>query len=646
MRILLFALCSALSAADKAPSWVRDAAAMKTGAYPSQVAVAVLLQEEQVTVDPDGRRVMRERGVKRILQRSRDSVRAFRSYNSKSGRIRDFQGWVIPPSGEAVELSRKGIIDVALATDSTYDEYRGKVLDAGNSLEPGSTFAYEVTEEERTVFTQYPYAFQESAPVLVSRFVVTVPAGWEVKGEMLNAPRLEPAVAGGTYTWELRDLPWREPEEYAPDTHVLAPRLGVTYYPPEGSGARLPRLANWSTVSGWLAGLVDPPATVSEAIRAKAAQLTAGASTELEKLRAIAAFAQQTTYVSIQMNLTRGGGYTPNPADQILARNYGDCKDKATLVRALLAGAGMESFATAIYWGDRQLVRAEWPSPHPFNHMIVAVKVSGETRLPVVFEHARLGRLLPFDPTDPYTPLGDLPREQQGSRALIVAGAQGELATMPLLAPSANRIESVTEARYEMDGALAATVKRQYYGQAAARLRRLSRSQGQDEFRKSFESGLSRRLGGLTLGRIEAQDQMEQGRLDLQMEMSLKQFGQLMQERLLVITPGALAPTPEYGFTAQDRKAPIELMGSLRKDRVTLAVPAHFQLDELPDAVKVESPYGAYKAAWSYGNGVVAFVQEMEVRDVLVPAAEYTAVRRFFEQVSGAQASAVVLLKR
>jgi hypothetical protein len=87
-------------------------------------------------------------------------------------------------------------------------------------------------------------------------------------------------------------------------------------------------------------------------------------------------------------------------------------------------------------------------------------------------------------------------------------------------------------------------------------------------------------------------------------------------------------------------------MGSSRKDRVTLALPGHFKLDELPDPVKLETPYGTYRAAWSYQNGLLAFVQEMEVRDLLVPVADYAGVRQFFEDMSAAQASAVVLLNR
>src|SRR5207253_1703497 len=100
------------------------------------------------------------------------------------GRIRDFQGWLIPPNGKTITYTKDRIVDVAV-TEGLYEELRTKFL-ACDSSAPGSIFAYEVTEEEKTVFTQYQYRFQEELPVLVSRLSLTLPAAWEFKAAMLN----------------------------------------------------------------------------------------------------------------------------------------------------------------------------------------------------------------------------------------------------------------------------------------------------------------------------------------------------------------------------------------------------------------------------------------------------------------------------
>ena len=71
--LLLLALtATVLTAAEDAPSWAREAASQTVPDYPSKVNSVVLLQEEMVTVDADGRRVMRERGA--IIHESRDII--------------------------------------------------------------------------------------------------------------------------------------------------------------------------------------------------------------------------------------------------------------------------------------------------------------------------------------------------------------------------------------------------------------------------------------------------------------------------------------------------------------------------------------------------------------------------------------------
>src|SRR5437868_13692123 len=196
---LLPLAASLLHGAADAPDWVKQLASAPVPGYPAKVNSVVLFQEEAVTVDADGRRVMRERGAIKILQRSEEKIEAYRTYNAKNGRIRDFQGWLIPPSGKAVPYGKNSILDRAISLDDVYNEVRAKVLECG-SVVPDSIFAWEVTEEEKSVFTQVAYGFQERSPVLLSRFALTLPAGWEAKGVLFNSGKQEPSVSGNTYT--------------------------------------------------------------------------------------------------------------------------------------------------------------------------------------------------------------------------------------------------------------------------------------------------------------------------------------------------------------------------------------------------------------------------------------------------------------
>jgi hypothetical protein len=219
-----------------APSWVREAAGQAHGTFPPKVTKVVLLQEEHLTVAPDGKRVIRERGAIKFLQKDRESVAAYRAYNTKSGKIRDFQAWLIVPDGSESALAEKNaIVDVALS--DSHDEARAKRISCPSDAPAGSVFAWEVTEEEKTVFTQYTYSFQGSLPVVASRFSLTTPAGWESRGAMINGADVKAQVSGQTSTWEMRNLPWIPDEDYRPDTRALTARLGVSYFPASPAAA-------------------------------------------------------------------------------------------------------------------------------------------------------------------------------------------------------------------------------------------------------------------------------------------------------------------------------------------------------------------------------------------------------------------------
>jgi hypothetical protein len=639
-----------LSAKD-VPPWVRDASAMAPKQeFPAKVASVVLFREEHLTVSADGKWATTEHAVIKILQNGRKRISAWRPYNTKTGRIRDFRGWLILPSGKEAEYQKNSVVDEALSAEYTYDEGRAKRLDCDPDAPAGTVFAYEVTLEEDTVFTTYPYSFQNSEPVVVSRFVLSLPPAWEERAFIFNHGEVQPQVEGHTYSWELRDLPWIEREEHSPGFESIAPWIGVTYFPAAGSKESLRSLKDWAAVSQWLSGFMDPPVEPTAVVRAKAAELTSGAKSELDKIRAIAAFAQQTNYVEVAMNLTKGGGYTPHSAEEVLTRNYGDCKDKAGLMRSLLKASGIDAYTVAIFSGDREAVRPQWPSPIQFNHAIVAVKVSPETTAATVLNHPRLGRLLIFDPTDSVTPVGGLPSQEQSSYALVVAGLDGDLIKMPQLPVASARIERTVEARMDDDGHLTAHLVTEYFGQAGSSVRYQTRHGGMDQLKQNLERAYSRRLGGVTLDKISPADHAPEDRIELAVDLGVGQFGQFMQQKMLVLKPGVLAPDTDYVFSNKERRLPVRLESRLRQDSVVIQIPAGFAIDELPEPIEIDSPYGVYHASWKTGdekatNSSVTFQQSLEIKEMLAAPSEYAKVKDFFDKVLGGQSAPVVLLK-
>ncbi|MFI5382530.1 MAG: transglutaminase family protein, partial [Tepidisphaerales bacterium] len=527
-----------------------------------------------------------------------------------------------------------------------YNEVRVKFFAAGDDAQDGSVFGYEIAGESKSVFTQFEYSFQERLPVVLSRYSLTLPVGWEMRSITYNHAAVAPQTVGSTYTWELRDLPFIDKEPHSPHLGAVSPRLAVTYLPPEGNPAGLRSLTDWAAVSRWMADLEDSQADTGGPIDERARALTAGATSDLAKIQTIARFVQGINYVAIQTDLGRGGGYKPHLASLVLEKQYGDCKDKANLMRALLKVAGIPSFMVSIHAGDRSHVQPDWPSPRPFNHVIIAIKIPDSIQMGPVVSHPQLGRLLIFDPTDPYTPLGGLPEDEQGSYALIDGAAQDALVQMPLLPASANRAESTVDAKVSPQGALEAVRDVAYFGQRASDWRSSFERTSASEIRTHMERSLAGTVGGVKLGAFTHKDARDEGRLETHAEYTAEQFGQSMQGRLLLVKPGVLGGGERYAFPAKERKLPIVLHAAEWHTTVHLRVPDGFKVDEVPDPVSLSGPYGKFQASWTPSANEVLFRQSLEVNDMTAPAGDYKAVRDFFDQVSGAESAPVVLMRQ
>jgi hypothetical protein len=638
----------ALAAGDDAPAWLQQAAAMRNPVYDKDVPAVVLHKEQVVTVGNDGKITTVTTYAMRILTREgREYAQAIEVYLTGAGKVREMNGWLIRPTGEVKKYGKDRILDQISNPNDIYDETRLKIIDASDDAEAGSVFGYQATSEEQPLFTQEIYAFQNRLPTLFSRYTLSLPSGWRAASVTFNHAKLEPVVTGSNYSWELRNLPPITPEAASPRITNLVPRLAINYFPAEGMASAAARtFDSWVEVSRWATALHDPQAMPDEAITAKARQLTANAKTELEKIRAMARFVQDLQYISIDIGVGRGNGFRPHAASQVLAKQYGDCKDKANLMRAMLKTLNITAYPVAIYSGDRTYVREEWASPGQFNHVIIAVKVSDETQGPTVITHLTLGRLLIFDATDENTPVGDLPDHEQGSLALIIAGDSGSLVRMPATTPEANRLERQSEVVLEADGAITAAVRDRAIGQTAVSMRRMFRGLARPAYTNVVERWVTSSANGAKLSKVDPTDNNVEGRFALDVEFTAARYGQVMQDRLLVFRPAVIGSFEPLSLTEAKRHHPIVLESEAYSDTVRVKLPAGFEVDEMPDAMKLDTSFGTFSATYEVKDGHLIFTRTLVQRAATIPVEDYSKVKSFFAGIRNAEQAPVVLTKK
>jgi hypothetical protein len=640
-------LCtSAFALGDDPPSWLRQAASIKVPAFEKDIEAVVLHNEEQVTLNSDGKLVTVERYAVRILTREgRKHATAVALYLVSSGKVRDIEAWIIRPNGTTKEYGKKSIADIISDPDDVYDEYRLKVINASDDVDEGYVFGYTIESEDRPLFYQIDWNFQNRLPIMKSSLTLNLPSGWKASNLTFNHSNVAPSVTGSSYTWELQNLPPIPREPMSPSIRNLAPRIAINYLPEDSSQAVNRAFADWLDVSRWATQLYDPKVIVDDEVASKAKELTADAKTELEKIRAIGTYVQNLQYISIDIGVGHGNGYIPRPSNLVLSRGYGDCKDKANLMRAMLKALKIEAYPVVIFSGDPTFVRAEWASPNQFNHCIIAVKVSDETESPTIITHEKLGRLLIFDATDPYTPVGDLPEDEQGSQALIIAGDNGGLAKMPITPPEFNAWNRTIEVDLAKDGNIKGIIRERAIGQQSTYARALFRSLSNSDINKVFEGWLTRGATAAKLINLTPTDNHAESTFDVDIEFAAPYYGQLMQDRLLIFKPAIVTRANSIYLTDKTRTHPIMINSDTFNETAIFTLPEGFTVDETPDAITLDKPFGKYTSTYEVKDGKLFYKREMIMKRKTVSVKDYGEIRDFYTQILNAEQSPVVLLK-
>ena len=196
-------------------------------------------------------------------------------------------------------------------------------------------------------------------------------------------------------------------------------------------------------------------------------------------MQTLAAFVQRDVrYVGIELGI---GGYQPHPAAEVFAHRYGDCKDKATLLRSMLREIGVDSFHVVIYT-ERGAVTPKTPAHSGFNHVITAIKLPdglNDSSLIATIQHPKLGKLLFFDPTNYLIPFGQLAGQLQANYGLLVTPDGGELIELPQQPSTMNSIRRTAQLTLDKNGTLKGNVEEVRLGQRASserwRLRTVSK---------------------------------------------------------------------------------------------------------------------------------------------------------------------------
>jgi len=635
--------------ADKAPDWLRAAAQEKLPDYPKDTVAVVLLDEAQTTVKDNGEIETRTRRAYKLLRpEAREGYGGAGVKFDNETKLTFLKAWTITPDGHELEVKEKDAVEASLTSFELFSDDRGKFLKFPEA-NPGSIVGYEAVQKQRPFLFETIWTFQETAPVHKSRFSLQLPPGWEFSTLWANCPEQKPQTPGANqYVWEVDDSSAIEIEPDMPPWTTLTKLMHIKYYPRDPA-MRSKTSGSWKDLGLWSYGLVEPRRVSTPAIKAKVAELTAGMENPLDKIKALAAFVQQKIrYVEISIGI---GGFQPHAAGDVFAHQYGDCKDKATLLNTMLQEIGVQSYNLLVDT-ERGYVVPEFPS-NLFDHEILAIRLPDsvpDTSLFAVVKDPKFGRLLIFDPTDEFVPIGYLPWELQQSYGLLLTPDGGVLISLPLLPPATNRLLRTATLSLSSKGDLSGDVQEVLWGGPASYERAEFLETAPAKRAKIVENFLGGFLNNFTLtsakvGNLEKYDDSFTLNYNFAVEGYAKTVGDLLivRPRVLGNKEGSILDILA-GKPGKPRQYPVQFTEATRQDDVfDISLPSGYVVDDLPSPVKVESPYGLYQSETQVTGNTLHYKRTYEIKDVLIPKSQLKEAQAFFLQIAADERSSAVL---
>jgi len=119
-----------------------------------------------------------------------------------------------------------------------------------------------------------------------------------------------------------------------------------------------------------------------------------------------------------------------------------------------------------------------------------------------------------------------------------------------------------------------------------------------------------------------------------------------MQDRLLVFKPTIVSRRDSLSLTSAKRKHPVVLTSNAYSETERIKLPEGFAVDELPDAVKLDTGFGSYATNYEVKDGELVFSRKLVQRAATIPVEQYDSVRSFFEKIRAAEQAPVVLTRK
>lgn len=539
-------------------------------------------------------------------------------YNSENERVDIKYVRVRKPDGSVVNAPADAVQDLTspVAREApVYTDFRQKHITIPG-LSVGDTVEYDIVVVLFKALAPgqfwMEHNFIESGIVLDEQLDLDLPKDRVVK--LKTRPEYQPKV---TEQGDRKIYHWSTAHKVRETDAELKKKMKRRE--PEQPAVQLTTFPSWEEVGRWYGGLERERREPTPEIRAKEEELVRGKTTDMEKVEALYDYvALNFRYISLSFGL---GRYQPHSAPEVLSNQYGDCKDKHTLLASLLAAAGFH--ASSVLINSSRKIDPDVPAPSQFDHVITLVPVDDQK--------------VWLDTTTEVAPFRLIAYTLRKKQALVIApDGTAQLMETPADPPMHDRQVQDIDGKLSDLGKLTAHVHYALRGDPELLLRTLFRHVPSARWQRMMETMTAMAgLEGAEVTDLKVSDPaLTREPFTLDCNISKANFLDWSKKDSQLELPLSQLNLPDVGDTAEEEGATTEpLKLGPPGDyiyRLKLQLPAKYSARApLPFAMKRD--YGDYNTTYTVQNGLFKAERILEMRSSELPvdrSRDYVAFRR------------------
>ena len=517
----------------------------------------------------------------------------------------------------------------------------GGITDATVSyLEPVAPVPYvvEYTYEisYKNGFITFPSFIPTTEPDVVlsaASYTLTVPPGTELMYKSSMEPVKESGAKADVYTWKAPTFPGYVYEHMMPSIFEKIPYLYVgpksfTYSRTKGEQT------DWQAAGMWLYDLQKDVCVVPDALRAKVEQMTAGVSSDRQKIKILYEYLRQNTrYVSIQLGI---GGLRPFPVEMVMNSGFGDCKALSVYMQALLSAAGIHSEYLIVDTDRRNLLK-DFYSVGQMNHAMLCVPMQKDT--------------LWIECTNPRMPLGYRHDNIAGHEVVLVGPNGGQKVRVRPYPDSLRRSVESVEVTLNADGSAHCVGSRHLVLDDAEAYVGFSSLTEKTKFNAIMgANSLTPNNFKIVsvVDNFEDWVNMSDGEeyipeTDITYEFDAANYAKVTGDRIFLdLNPFAKQVRADRKQRVNDD---VRSRMIIIQDVVSLTLPEGYTVESLPESSTISSPFGTLQTSVVFADGKIDVVQTLTMNPGRFTAQEYDLYRTFAKDVTKAYSTRVVLRK-